>query len=362
MTKTKYPGLVNRKRVITTLEDKANITGFRWSQPDKIQQGFVEKRSKKGDLLYYSLTKTVTICDVDGREKVTKKTSFYKQDRKTPHKQAVIGVWVDGLASTYHGRKSRNWTQEYLTLSEIIDTLNAGYAFAPGLFSSPEGESARSAEYCEHRQIILFDGDEWTDECHAPADFDGLLARYPDLSKDFYWVGESIRSRSSLKPELRTRLMLVLPKPIRKGEAELWESVVDWAVDKYPFIARGVGIDKVRLSFGNARSDCENRVLGGMISLDTFSEWQQVASEKQAKAEALRLETESRKAENKVRRDKNNAVKNELKRRGHAVVENVDPLVAFCETDSASLLAELGATHLHGNTWKLARKQSWAFF
>ena len=96
----------------------------------------------------------------------------------------------------------------------------------------------------------------------SPTDFHQLLELYPDLPKDFYWVGESISSRSSLKPELRTRLLLVLPKPIYKGETELWETVIDALVTKYPFIARGVGVDKVRLSFGNARPECENRVPG----------------------------------------------------------------------------------------------------
>lgn len=349
---TKYPGLVNRKRVIATLEDKANITGFRWSQPDKIQQGFVEKLNEKDDFLYYSLTEPVTICDVDGREKVTKKTSFYKQDYKTSHKQAVIGVWVEGLASTYHGRKSSNWVQEYLTLSEIIEVLNAGFAFAPGLFSPPAGQSARSAEYCKYRQIILFDGDEWTDGCSAPPDLNALLAQYPDMVKDFYWVGESISSRSSLKPELRTRLMLVLPQPILKGQSYLWETAVDTVVGKYPFIARGVGIDKVRISFGNARPECENITLGGLVSDYTFSEWQQIASEKQAKAEALRLENERQKAEHKERREKNNKLKTELVRRGHAVETFTDPLVAFCEVDAAQLLVDLGlASHLSGNAW-----------
>lgn len=352
MKKTKYPGLVNRKRVITTLEDKANITGFRWSQPDKIQQGFVEKRSKKGDFLYYSLTETVTICDVDGREKVTTKTSYYEQDRITPHKQAAVGIWVEGLANTYHGRKSSNWVQEHLTLCEIIDTLNAGYAFAPGLFNPPAGESTRSAAYCEHRQIILFDGDEWTNECPAPPNLDALLALYPDIATDFFWIGESISSRSSLKPEMRIRLMLVLPKPIYKRQSELWETAVDAIVAKYPFIARGVGVDKVRLSFGNARPECENRVLGGMVSSDTFTEWQQIASEKHAKVEKLRLEQERLKQERRERRDKDSKLKTELARRGHTVTDYKDPIVVFCKTDAARLLVEFGlATHLSGNSW-----------
>ena len=352
MNLTKYHGIVNRKRVISTLEDKALVTGFRWVRPENIQKGFVENRSKKRGFLHYSLTEPVSILDVDGQEKVTIKTSYFQHDQKTIHKQPVFGEWKSGLAGTYHGRNSRNWKQEHLTLVEIIAILNAGYAFAPGLFNPPEGESARSGAYCEHRQIILFDGDEWTEEHPAPVNFDDLLFQYPDIANDFYWVGESISSRSSLKPELRTRLMLVLPKPIYKGESALWETAVDAIVTKYPFIARGVGIDKVRLSFGNARPECENIVLGGMVSDYTFSEWEQIASEKQAKAEALRLEKERQKKERRERRDKNDKLKTELVRRGYAVLENKDPIVVFCETDPASLLIENGlAFHLSGNAW-----------
>ena len=352
MNSRKYYGLVNRKKVIATLEDKALITGFRWQKPDKTQRGFRKRRSKNGDFLYYSLTESVTIRDVDGRDKVTIKTGYFEEDKTTPHKQASYGVWCDGLAGTYHGRKSRNWQQEHLTLSEIIEVLNVGYAFAPGLFNPPAGESCRSGDYCEHRQIIPLDGDEWSEDCPAPADLDALLARYPDLSKDFYWIGESISSRSSLKPELRTRLILVPPRPILKGETELWEAVIDWAVAKYPFIARGVGIDKVRLSFGNARPECESRVLGGLVSLDTFSELEQEAKDKAAKAEELRIETEKQKKERQEHRDKNNTLKTELKRLGHSVTENVDPIWAFCEVDTASLLTDLGlASHLSGNAW-----------
>ena len=352
---TKYPGLVNRKRVIATLEDKANITGFRWSPPKNIPDGFVENRNAKtGKFLYYSLTERVSILDVDGREKVTIKTSFYEQDKQTPcEKPSVsIGVWVDGLAGAYHGRKSANWTQEHLTLSDIIAVLNAGYAFAPGLYNQPEGESHRSGDYCEYRWIILFDGDEWSDQHPAPPNFNALLDRYPDLATDFYWIGESISSRSSLKPKLRCRLMLVLPKAIHKGETDLWHTAVDWAVKKYPFIARGVGFDKVRLSFGNARPECDNRVLGGIVSSETFTEWQQIASEKHAKSEELRLEQERLKQERRERSDRDSKLKSELARRGHTAVENIDPIVAFCEVDAATLLTEKGlATRLSGNTW-----------
>ncbi|MDE0686465.1 MAG: hypothetical protein OXI63_26360 [Candidatus Poribacteria bacterium] len=215
ITHRPFHGLVNRKCVIASLEDKANITGYQWTLPPNIPQGFVEKRSKNGDFLHYSHTKLVTIQDVDGREKQTTRTAFFDANKQPKNEPAPFHrEWIQGLAGKYHGRLSHNWKQENLTLTEIIDLLNAGYAFAPGFFNAPPGESHRFADYCEHCPLILFDGNEWTDE-HAPAlDLDDLLNKYPNLSEDFYWIGESISSRSSLKPELRTRLMLVLPKPI----------------------------------------------------------------------------------------------------------------------------------------------------
>ena len=351
----KYHGLVNRRRVIATLEDKANITGYRWTLPQKIPQGFIENHSRNGEFLHNARTGPVTIRDVDGRDKHTICTAYYEQDQLTLKEKPkpAVGEWVEGLAGRYHGRNSRNWEQEHLTLNEIIEVLNAGFAFAPGRFNPPEGESLRSGDYCEHRQIILLDGDEWTDRHPSPPDFHQLLELYPDLPKDFYWVGESISSRSSLKPELRTRLLLVLPKPIYKGETELWETVIDALVTKYPFIARGVGVDKVRLSFGNARPECENRVLGAMVSLDTFTQWQHIAREKSEKAQALRLQTQRLKAERTARLEKDNALKTELARRGHAIdTENKDPIYEFCEADPVALLTDYSlATHLAGNAW-----------
>ena len=346
------PGLVNRKRIIATLEDKANITGFRWMRPETIPKGFVENRSKNGAFLSYQLTLPVTIRDVDGRDKHTIRTSYYEADKRTQNRKTEIGVWVDGLAGAYHGRLSRNWTQEHLTLAEIIDVLNAGFAFAPGRFNPPAGESHRSGDYCEHRQMILLDGDEWTPEHPAPRDLDDFLNRYPSLIKDFFWIGESISSRTQLKPEFRSRLKLVLPDPIRKGDDHLWETVIDAIVDKYPFIARGVGIDKVRLSFGNARPECENRVLGGIVSRDTFAQWEQIASEKQAETEALRIEAEKQKAENEERRAEKNALQSKLKARGYAIAENKDPIREYCEVNPESLLIDQGfATRLSGNEW-----------
>ena len=350
----KYPVLLNRTRVVATAEDKANITGFRWTLPQTMPPGFVEKRNAKGDFLYYTLTEAVTIQDVDGRAKHTIKTSCYESDKQTlkDTPKPAFGIWVDGLAGAYHGKRSRHWTQDQQTLQAIIDNLNSGFAIAPGLFNPPENESIRSGDYCEHRQIILPDADEWTEEHPAPRNLEDFLTRYPTLINDFYWIGESISSRSSLKPEFRARLMLVLPESIGKGDETLWETAIDAIVTKYPFVARGVGIDKVRLSFGNARPECENRILGGVVSHDTFTQWKQIASETQAKAELLRVKTEKQKAENAARRAEKQAVTTELKKRGHSIAENKDPIREFCEVNAETVLLDNGlATRLSGNVW-----------
>ena len=183
----KYHGLVNRRRVIATLEDKANITGYRWTLPQKIPQGFIENHSRNGEFLHNARTGPVTIRDVDGRDKHTICTAYYEQDQLTLKEKPkpAVGEWVEGLAGRYHGRNSRNWEQEHLTLNEIIEVLNAGFAFAPGRFNPPEGESLRSGDYCEHRQIILLDGDEWTDRHPSPPDFQKLLEFIPRFAQRF---------------------------------------------------------------------------------------------------------------------------------------------------------------------------------
>ena len=227
----KYPVLVNRKRVIATTEDKANVTGYEWNHPETIAPGFVERRNAKGNFLYYTRTEPVSILDVDGRTKHTVKTSYYEADKRTLKEtpKPSFGEWIDGLAGAYHGKLSRHWTQDHQTLKTIIDNLNSGFAIAPGLFNPPKNRSVRSGDSCEHRQIILPDADEWTPEHPAPRNLDDFLNRYPTLIDDFYSIGESISSRSSLKPEFRSRLMLVSPEPIRKGDDSLWETAIDAA-------------------------------------------------------------------------------------------------------------------------------------
>ena len=350
----KYPVLVNRKRVVATAEDKANITNFRFTRPKVIPDGFVERRNSKGELLDYKLIEPITFQDVDGRVKHTIKTAYYEVDKRTlkDKPKRSVGEYDEYLAGAYHGKLSRNWKPTQLTLSEIISELNAGYGITPGLFNNPPDKSFRSKEHHVSSVFMLFDGDAWTPEHPPPTNLDDFIKRYPDLLTDFFWIGESINSRTQLKPELRTRLMLLLPEEIYRENEVLWQTVINAFVEKYPFIDKNVGNDEVRLSFGNARPESENRILGGFVSHETFTQWKQTARKKETEAERARVETEKQKAENAKRKAEKKAVTTELKRRGHAIAENKDPLHEYCEVNPETLLIENGlASHLSGNTW-----------
>ena len=102
----RIPVLVNRTCVIATAEDKANITGFRWTRPRSIPKGFVERQNAKGEFLDYTLTEPVTIQDVDGRVKHTVKTSYYEADKRTlkDKPKTAIGEYDSRLSSRYHGK------------------------------------------------------------------------------------------------------------------------------------------------------------------------------------------------------------------------------------------------------------------
>ena len=350
----KYPVLVNRTRVVATGEDKANVTGYQWTRPKVIPDGFVERRNAKGEFLDYKLVEPITFQDVDGRVKHTIKTAYYEADKRTlkDKPKRSVGEYDEYLAGAYHGKKSRNWTPTQLTLSEIISELNAGYGITPGLFNNPPDKSFRSKEHHVSSDFMLFDGDAWTPEHPAPSNLDAFIKRYPDLLTDFYWIGESINSRTHLKPELRTRLKFVLPEPIYRENEVLWQTIINAVVEKYPFIDKNVGNDEVRLSFGNARRECENRILGGVVSHEKFTQWKQEAREKEAKAEQIRVETEKHKAERAARLAEKKAVTTELKRRGHTVAENKDPIREYCEVNPETLLLDNGlATRLSGNVW-----------
>lgn len=352
----KFHCLVNRKRRISTTRDKAAVTGFSWEYPEDVKIGVQPDFNPKGKQIGYKHIDNIGIKDVDGSTWNTIRTEFFDLNREPRKKDTQVGVNKQYWASRYHGTHSKNWKPEYLTLAEIISELNNGYAVAPGLFKPPEGESCRKSDYCHHRQFILFDGDEWTLEHPAPENLDALIARYPYLLKDFYWIGESISSRSPLKPELRTRLLLVLPEPIHKGDTFLWEAAIDSIVKKYPFIARGPGIDRVRLSFGNARPECENQVLGGIPDSNILTAWKQRAKVTQDENEAREVEKEKQLKHREEQRQKQQKINQELIARGYDLPtlnsSRKSPIEAYCETDPAAELEKHGlAVHILNNEW-----------
>ena len=347
---------INRQVCIMSLEIKDRAGGVRWElrKNDNIETGKTERRDKKGQHIGYVQKRIVTIKDFDG-EKRTLRTDFFDLDG-VPTRQPTFGIYDDQLAGQYHGQNSKNWKSTQLTLNELIGLLNSGYAVAPGKFNPPAGKSRRTSEYQIYQRLILFDGDEWSAMCPAPVSLDELIERFPTLPDDFYWIGESISSRSSLKPEMRFRLLKVLPVPIFKEDSEAWECLIDDVVERYPFIASGPAIDRARASYGNGRDAIESRPLGGVVSLHQLGKW--FAAGREQQAEKARAEAE--KEEQRKRRDEqareSRRIAVELKKRGHDTValpsDLDDPIQVYMKTDPADELTRHGfASCEYENTW-----------
>ena len=347
---------INRQVRIMSLETKDRAGGFRWKLPknDNIETGKTEHRDKDGQHIGYVQKCIVTIKDFDG-EKQTLRTDFYNLDGVST-RQPTFGVYDDYLAGRYHGENSRNWKPAQLMLNELIGLLNSGYAVAPGKFDPPAGESRRSSKYQAYQRFMLFDGDVWSETCPAPMSLDELIVRFPTLPDDFYWIGESISSRSSLKPEMRFRLLKVLPVPIFKEDSEVWECLINDVLERYPFIASGPAIDRARASYGNGRDGIESRILGGVISLHQLGKWFAAGRELQAEnARAKAEEEEQRKIQNEQARERKQ-IASELKKRGYDTValpsDLDDPIQAYMETDPADELTRHGfASWEYDNTW-----------
>ena len=347
---------INRQVCIMSLEIKDRAGGVRWElrKNDNIETGKTERRDKKGRHIGYVQKRIVTIKDFDG-EKRTLRTDFFDLDG-VPTRQPTFGIYDDQLAGQYHGQNSKNWKSTQLTLNELIGLLNSGYAVAPGKFNPPAGKSRRTSEYQIYQRLILFDGDEWSAMCPAPVSLDELIERFPTLPDDFYWIGESISSRSSLKPEMRFRLLKVLPAPIFKEDSEAWECLIDDVVERYPFIASGPAIDRARASYGNGRDGIESRALGGVVSLHQLGKWFAAGREQQvekARAEAEKEEQRKRRDE-RARESRRIAV--ELKKRGHDTValpsDLDDPIQVYMKTDPAvELTRHEFASCEYENTW-----------
>ena len=347
---------INRQVCINSLEAKDRAGGSRWRlrKSDNIETGQTEHWDKKGQHIGYVEKCIVPIKDFDG-EKRTLRTDFLDLDG-VPTRQPTFGVYDDDLAGRYHGKNSRNWKPMQLTLNELIGLLNSGYAVAPGKYDPPAGKSRRSSEYQAYQRLILFDGDEWSETCPAPMSLDELIARFPTLLDDFYWIGESISSRSSLKPEMRFRLLKVLPVPIFKEDSEVWECFIDDIVERYPFIASGPAIDRARASYGNGRDGIESRILGGVVSLHQLGKWFSAGRELQAENARAEVEKEEqRKRRNEQARERKQ-LESELIKRGYDTValpsDLDDPIQAYMKTDPAGELTGYRlATSMDGNSW-----------
>ena len=347
---------INRQVRIKSLEAKDRAGGFRWRlrKSDNIETGRTERRDKEGEHIGYVEKCIVTIKDFDG-EKRTLRADYLDLNR-VPTRQPTFGIYDDQLAGRYHGENSKNWKPTQLTLSELSDLLNSGYAVAPGRFDPPAGKSRRRSEYQVYQRLILFDGDEWSEKCPAPMSLDELIARFPTLPDDFYWIGESISSRSSLKPEMRFRLLMVLSVPIFKEDSDAWECLIDDVVERYPFIASGPAIDRARASYGNGRDGVESRILGGVVSLHQLGKWFAAGRELQAEnARAKAKEKEQQKRRKKQARERRR-IAAELKKRGYDTVTLLsdldDPIQAYMETDPADELTRYGfASWEYDNTW-----------
>ena len=347
---------INRQVCIMSLETKDRSGGFRWElrKNDNIETGKTERWDKKGQHIGYVQKRIVTIKDFDG-EKRTLRTDFYNLDGVST-RQPTFGVYDDQLAGRYHGENSKNWKPTQLRLNELIGLLNSGYAVAPGKYDPPPEKSRRSSKYQAYQRLILFDGDEWSAMCPAPMSLDELIERFPTLPDDFYWIGESISSRSSLKPEMRFRLLMVLPGPIFKEDSDAWECLIDDVLERYPFIASGPAIDRARASYGNGRDGIESRILGGVVSLHQLGKWFAAGREQQAEnARAEAEKEEQRKRGNEQARERGR-IAAELKKRGHDTValpsDLDDPIQVYMKTDPADELTRHGfASWEYENTW-----------
>ena len=263
MKSKKYECSINRSFKIDTMEAKARAAGMVWKIPDGFEPS-IEPVTVKG-VDYDRHTDFIEILDFDGEKKKTIVSRFYNKDGSPYNRQDEIGFWQDGLRGRFFGSKSRNFKPDILEFNEIIELLMNGYSVSPGLFDhkTASDRSWRSIESLIHSGFCLFDGDAWKSDPNfdsPPQSYEDLLLVYPDIESDFSYIGESISSRSQLKPYLNLRLGVLLPEVItpkmngKKQSSPHWEEIVLYYGRKYPFIDYSVGSDQSRLSYGNARS------------------------------------------------------------------------------------------------------------
>ena len=332
---------VNRKARIGSLCDKARANGFLWREPKVTELGEEVRTDSAGVVIERKVKSAVTVTDVDGKVYRTLKTETVSADGVV--KRSDLGIYDGALAGRFYGRRSANFKQDKLTPREIVnDGLRLGFSAAPGFYDPErdrERRSHRSRASLVRTSLVLFDGDRWSDTCPPPESLEELLSRFPAIPKIFSWVGESISSRSALKPELRFRLMLILPEPFIKKAGE--DKPVGWAVmareicELFPFIDPSVASDATRFSFGNARMDALSVFFedGDGVSIADVLRWIAIGTEEKS-AERARWE-----------------IKPGKKRAVRAGVSGKSPRDAFLEDDIEVLLRGQGCTHISGKEW-----------
>lgn len=327
---------VNRTVRIDSLASKDRCGGFHWQALPAAEE--LGKHEVSGG---FEVRELVKISDVDGVVKQVLKTAYLDAEGGI-RKKAAFGVY-QGDGWRFHGGKSRNWKAAQLTAEEIIGNLNDGWSVTPGRFTPEKGQSHRSAETLQGVDFLLMDGDEWSDACPPPTSIGELRARFPNLESTFYWIGESISSRSALKPEMRFRLLALFPEEIPRtelGRAQFLE-IIESLLQQFPFLARGPSTDMVRLAYGNGRLEKVTATFGACLSAERLA----TAQERAKAAVAAREQGKTERAERAERRRAVSATS--VRGAGAAGASNDDdPLQVFLKRDIRGLLEQSGFSYL----------------
>lgn len=332
---------VNRTFVIDSLRAKSRVSGFLWRPPKENELGEFTRTDSAGVVIDRKVVTPITIEDVDGAVCETYRTETVGADGIVT--RVDTGFYDKRLAQGYSGRRSVNFRPEKLTPREVVtDVLRRGFGLAPGIYDpelDKERRSHRSRAALVRTGLVLFDGDRWSDACPPPESLEDLLSRFPAIPKIFTWIGESVSSRSTLKPELRFRLMLIPPEPFFKDAGDDkpvgWETMTKEICELFPFIDPNVGKDAARVSFGNARKDAISVFFPGAdgVSITDVRRWKAIGTEEKT-AERARWESQTGK-----------------KRVARAGVSGKSPRDAFLEEDIEVLLRGQGCTHISGKDW-----------
>lgn len=339
---------VNRKRRFRTLQDKAWVQNKDWRTPRTNEIGLFEKPNGG-----YWRQSCVEITDVDGAVKRVLFTEHLDADEQLLATPSPSYGHTCQTGSTYHGKHSVNWKPETLALRDVVEqVLRKGWSVAPGLFKpTAESPSHRTFDSLVTTNLVFFDGDVWTAENPAPQSYAELIERYPAIPTRFFWVGESISSRSSLKPEMRFRLGMFLPEGFTNEEKKAWEIMVADIRATFPFIDDEVGTDMARLSYGNARQDCLSVFHPeARVERREVRRWKALAAAEHRKEEAAKAKQE------RLAKQRETARRNKTR---HAPIANGNsPMQALKDTPITVLLNEMGLTHIRGNEWLYERSHA----